>query len=203
MEKIDLFKQFKDEYKAGETPSIVTVAPARFLSVSGRGAPGGDIFVKKLGALYAVAHAIKSTRKAAGQDYVISKLQGLWWGDFGYESFLGLPQDTWNWTFLVRTPEFVQPADIRAAAKALLAKGKAQEVAEVAPFSLDEGRCVQALHVGPYQDEYKTLARMRAFIDEQGGQTHGLHHEIYLSDPRRTAPEKLKTILRQPVRTAS
>lgn len=199
MDKLDLFKQFKEEYAANAKPRLVTVNPAKYLSVSGRGAPGGELFVKKLSALYGVAFAVKMSRKQQGQDYAISKLEGLWWGDFGYESFSFLPQDTWNWTLLLRTPDFVGPTDIRSGARALLAKGKAQEVAEVAPFSLDEGLCVQMLHRGPYQDEYKTLELMLAYAQEQGLKMHGLHHEIYLSDPRKTAPDKLKTVLRLPV----
>jgi len=199
MDKIDLYKQFKAEYHAAAKPALVTVEPAKYLSVSGRGAPDGDAFVTKLEALYAMAFAIKSAHKQRGQDYAVCKLEGLWWGDFGYESFSGLPQDAWNWTLLIRTPDFVQGPDIRAAAKALLAKGKLQEVAEVAPFALAEGRCAQMLHVGPYQDEYKTLDVMRAYISTNQLQMRGLHHEIYISDPRRTAPDKLKTILRLPV----
>jgi hypothetical protein len=199
MDKLDLFKLHNDEYAANVKPRLISVAPANYLSVSGRGAPGGDMFQSKLEALYAVAFTVKAASKQQGQDYAISKLEGLWWGDFGYESFSALPRDTWNWTLLIRTPVFIVPSAIRNASKALLHKGKPPEVLEVAPFSLDEGQCAQMLHRGSYEDEYKTLAILRAFIQEQGLNVHGLHHEIYLSDPRKTAPEKLKTVLRLPV----
>jgi len=198
-EKLDLFKQFKAEYAAAKKPTLIDAGKARYLAVSGRGDPNGAVFTAKLEALYSMAYALKMAFKNRDQEYVVCKLEGLWWGDLGLPNFTALPRDTWNWTLLIRTPDFVTPLDIRTTAKALLAKGKTQGVVEVAPFALEEGRCVQMLHLGPYQDEYKSIATMLDFVAEQKLHPHGLHHEIYLSDPRRTAPEKLKTILRIPV----
>jgi hypothetical protein len=112
---------------------------------------------------------------------------------------LAQPPDTWNWKLLMRVPEFIKAADVKAAIRTLEKKGKAPGAAEVYLEKLNEGTCVQMLHVGPYATEEETIAQMMAFANEQGLAFHGLHHEIYLSDPRRVPPQRLRTILRHPV----
>jgi hypothetical protein len=199
--KIDLCKLHKDEYATPRSLVLVTVGNAMYLAVSGRGEPGGPEFTDKVGALYAMAYTIKMTRKFAGlQDYVICKLEGRWWVDGPCQDFARVPRDQWNWRLMIRTPEIVTPSDLRQAATTLIAKGKTPSANQVKLESLKEGLCVQMLHVGPYDREAETIARMKAFAEEKGLQLRGRHHEIYLSDPRRVAPEKLKTILRIPVR---
>lgn len=202
--KIDLCRQYKDEYATPKSPVLVTVGEGTYLAISGRGEPGGTEFTDKIGALYAVAYTVKMTRKFAGlQDYVVCKLEGQWWLDGPHQDFARTPRDQWNWRLMIRTPEIVTPAELRQATAKLIEKGKAPSANQVKLESFTEGLCVQMLHVGPYDREVDTIARMKTFADEQGLQFHGRHHEIYLSDPRRVAPEKLKTILRIPVRKAA
>jgi hypothetical protein len=199
-DKIDLLKLHRAEYSATGSPRILEVAPARYLAVSGRGAPGGDEFGRKVGALYAVAFTTKMARKAESRDYAVGRLEGLWWCDEapGWE-FAQAPRDRWQWKLLIRTPDFVTEADIANAAQALLARGKTEPVGEVRLETLEEGTCVQVLHTGPYAAETEAIRGMHAFAEAEGYHFHGRHHEIYVNDPGRTAPEKLRTILRHPV----
>ena len=113
-----------------------------------------------------------------------------------------MPTDQWQWKLLIRTPDFIGEEDLRQAVAVLLKRGKGEEVKRVRLETLAEGPCVQMLHVGPYERECETIAAMQAFAEKQQLRFSGKHHEIYLSDPRRVPPERLKTILRQPVRSA-
>ena len=199
-EKIDLCKIHKDEYAMPKAPLLVTVKEAAYLSIDGRGAPGGPEFTDKVGALYGAAYTIKMTRKFDGaQDYVICKLETLWWFDDPTQTFATAPQENWNWKLMIRTPDFVEPAELERAATTLIEKGKAPQAGEVQLERLSEGLCVQMLHVGPYEEEGRTVEQMKTFALDQGLAFHGKHHDIYLSDPRRVPPERLKTILRHPV----
>lgn len=198
--KFDLFKERKADYAAPKRPVLVEILPARYLSISGHGEAGGREFQAQIGALYNVAFAAKMAAKTGGRDYVISKMEGLWWGENPDEVLMGQQRTIWNWKLLIRTPDFVSEADIAEARSKLTEKGKSPEAAQVRLEMLEEGRCVQMLHVGPYTAEAPALQAMRDFVIAQGLALHGLHHEIYLSDPRRTPPAKLRTILRHPVR---
>jgi len=201
--KIDLCKLHKDEYATPKNPVLVTVGEGTYLTVSGRGEPGGPEFTDRIGALYGVAYTVKMTHKFARlQDYVVGKLEGQWWVDGQCQDLGRVPRDQWNWRLMIRTPEIVTQAELHQAATTLIGKGKAPSADQVKLESFAEGRCVQMLHIGPYDREVETIARMKAFAEEKGLELHGRHHEIYLSDPRRVAPEKLKTILRIPVRKA-
>jgi hypothetical protein len=199
-EKIDLYKLNKTEYAATRKPALVELKPASYLAISGQGAPGGEKFTASIGALYGMAFTIKMTRKFAGkQDYAVCKLEGQWWGD-GAQNFATLLREQWLWKLLIRTPDFIGDQDLRAAVAVLLKRGKGEDVKRVRLESLAEGRCVQMLHVGPYDKECETIAVMQAFAEKQQLGFYGKHYEIYLSDPRRVPPERLKTILRQPCR---
>ncbi len=199
--EIDLYKLHKTEYAAPRKPALVDIKPATYLAISGQGAPGGERFGESIGALYGVAFTVKMTRKFAGkQDYAVCKLEGQWWAD-GAMNFAKLPREQWQWKLLIRTPDFVSEQDVREAVAVLLKRGKGEDAKRVRLETLAEGRCVQMLHVGPYERESETVAVMAAFAEKQGLGFSGKHHEIYLSDPRRVPPERLKTILRQPVRT--
>jgi hypothetical protein len=200
-EKIDLYKKHKDQYVEAKRPVLVTVGKATYLTIDGLGAPGGETFSSRIGALYGVAYTIKMTRKFAGQqDYTVCKLEALWWLDEEQADWSKVPQDQWNWKLMIRTPEFVAQKDLDQAVKTLLDKGKEPLCREVRLESLTEDQCVQMLHVGPYDQEERTIHQMEAFARSQGLALTGRHHEIYLSDPRRIAPERLKTILRHPVK---
>ena len=196
-QKIDLYKLHKDEYVMPKKPVLISIEPAQYLAISGQGAPGGERFTACIGALYGVAFTIKMTRKFAGkQDYAVCKLEGQWF----FEGDLAkIPKDEWQWKLLIRTPDFVGQSDRQQAVATLLKKGKPREVEEVKLEKLNEGQCVQMLHVGPYDRESETIALMQAFAESRGLKFAGAHHEIYLSDPRRVPPERLKTILREPV----
>lgn len=154
-----------------------------------------------MGALYGVAYTIKMTRKFAGKgDYAICKLEGQWWSDDNRCDIKDAALDEWRWRLLIRTPDFIKKQDLDEAMAKLLEKDQGDEAKEIALISFAEGTCAQMLHVGLYDKEHETLARMRDMIATEGLEVHGRHHEIYLSDPRRVAPEKLRTILRLPVK---
>ena len=184
---------------------LVKVGPAKYLTVEGRGAPESEAFSSAVGGLYAVAFTIKMTRKFAGKgDYRVCGLEGLWWTDRLVRSFADLPpRGEWQWRLLIRAPDFLAAGDLRAAKKSLADKGRSQGAANVKLETIREGLCVQMLHVGPYGEEPRTIQAMEGFMREQGLAFRGPHHEIYMSDPRRVPPERLKTILRHPVRRLS
>jgi len=198
--KIDLFKELKHEYGARRSPSIVEVGPAQFLAIEGRGEPGGSVFSERVQSLYRTAYGIKKNGKKAGQDFAVCKLEGLWWGSRSKTDFFHEPRNQWNWKLLIRMPDFITTGERTAAIAALQEKEDEPLLAEVKLDSFHEGRCVQMLHVGPYQTETETIETMHAFATDAKLSFHGLHHEIYLGDPKRVAPEKLKTIIRLPVR---
>ena len=189
--KLDLYAEHRDEYVAPREPTLVDVGPGRFVAITGHGKPGGPEFANAVGALYNVSFTIKMASKAAGSDYAVSKLEGIWWKE-------GKSVE-WTWQLLIRVPEFITKKHLAEAVTKLLERGKDDAVGRVTLETLDEGKCVQVLHVGPYTAEKATIARMRAFATQHGLTFRGRHHEIYLSDPRRVEAEKLRTILRQPV----
>ncbi len=204
LEKLDLFRLHKAEYAASAEPGIVEVGPASYLSVVGCGDPKDEAFGKGVRALYSVAYAVKMSFKGGGRDYKVCPLEGLWWGEgFSSERVPRTPRAEWNWKLLIRVPEFVSGADVAEAAGTLSKKKKDPALADVALETIEEGACVQALHVGPYAEEVHTIQRMLDFAKGNGLAFRGLHHEIYLSDPGRVAAEKLRTILRHPVEPAS
>jgi len=198
--KLDLSKLHAAEYAAPRAPALVAVRPARYLAIAGTGDPGTPAFGEKVAALYAVAYTVKMARHRAGRDYKVAGLEGLWWGVRGSGWLIRRKRDEWRWKMLIRVPPFVTAAHVAAAARQLLAKGKTRAVGRVKLEALSEGRCVQVLHVGPYMDEGPTLDAMLAFAKGRGLRFTGKHHEIYLNDPGRVKPDKLRTILRHPVR---
>lgn len=196
--KLDLIKLHRAEYVAPRKPVLIATAPAHYLVVNGRGSPGGACFESRIGALYAMAFTIKMTRKFAGQgDYAVSRLECRY---PAHQDGLPEDMDQLEWQLLIRTPDFVGPGDLEAAVAALRKRGKEGDASHVSLARIDEGQVVQMLHVGPYDREGETLEVMEAFANERGLVRAGAHHEIYISDPRRVAPDKLKTILRLPVR---
>jgi hypothetical protein len=199
-QKLDLYRLYADEYITPKTPQLVKTKPGKYLTVQGKGAPGGEEFTKQVGALYGVAFTIKFAQKSSGKDYAVSKLEGLWWGTTTHGNFALEPPEKWNWKLLIRTPDFVTEKQLKDAIATLKKKGKGPEVGNVKLETIDEGLCVQMLHIGPYAEEGKTIGIMEEFAKEKGLKFHGLHHEIYLSDPRRVPAQRLKTILRMRVK---
>jgi len=198
--KLDLYRLFAAEYVAPRSPALVATKPARYLAAAGSGDPNAPAFGEKVGALYAVAYTLKMARKRAGKDFKVAGLEGLWWGVGGKGWMIARSRGGWRWKVLIRMPAFVTAREVSRAVKQLLARGKAKAVGRVKLERLAEGRCVQMLHVGPYVDEGPTMDAMLAFAKAKGLKFTGKHHEIYLSDPRRVPPAKLRTILRHPVR---
>jgi hypothetical protein len=197
--KLDLYKLHKSEYVAPKAPVLVMTLPAKYLAIGGQGKPGSKEFQADTGALYGMAYTLKMAAKARGQDYKVSNLEGIYWGAGPEPDVPGAIPTVMNWLLIIRVPDFIQPKDLGAARDQLRAKGKTGEFDKVKLERIDEGACVQMLHVGSYQDEPKTVAQMSAFAKEKGLTYRGRHHEIYLSDPRRVPPARLKTILRLPV----
>jgi hypothetical protein len=197
--KLDLYKIHKAEYVTSKTPVLIQTKPAKYLTITGQGAPAGKAFQEGVGALYNVAFTLKMAKKFAGQDYKVCHLEGLWWGDKEGQDFAAQPLDTWNWKLIIRVPDFIVAKDLKEAVATLKEKGKPLEVTNVKLETLEEGQCVQMLHVGPYSKEGETISQMIALGAQRGLSFHGRHHEIYLSDPRRVPAERLRTILRLPV----
>ena len=196
--KLDLCKKFQSEYIASKDPVFVMVGPARYLSITGHGAPGGEHFKSHISALYAVAFTLKMAEKFVGHDYKVCHLEGQWWAE-GCEDFRTHKPEEWEWRLLIRVPEFVTQTQVDAAIKSVVAKGKVGLANQVRLEELTEGRCVQMLHVGPYAEEKTTVDKMHQMVEGQGLHFRGPHHEIYLSDPNRVPKERLRTILRYPV----
>ncbi len=207
-EKIDLFELHKKEYKADKNPGIVDTNRAMYLTVDGQGAPGSDQFQLAIGALFSMAYTIKMGRKSAGKgDYTIGKLEGIYWTrDEAPLDAVGMEE--WCWRLMIRTPEKVAgfpitDGDLETARNRLLERKKGEGSDWVVLNYLEAGKCVQIMHVGPYDQEEESLAKTSSFCEENGFTPFGRHHEIYLSDPRRVKPENLKTILRIQVRIKS
>jgi len=200
MNKLDLYKEHKQEYVTPKTPVFVDVGEADYLAIQGKGKPGSEIFQTTLGALYAVAFTIKMTKKFAGQrDYRVCSLEGIW--DFAKKprDSDSLPIDLDDWTLMIRTPPWITDDDLAEAVAKLLKKKKPAEVATVTLNQIKEGRCIQMLHFGPFEDAPKTVDLMQQFAREQKVAFTRHYHEIYLSDPRRVPPERLRTIIRIPI----
>jgi hypothetical protein len=196
-DKIDVFGQFAAEYAAKKEPCLMEVDQGWYLGLDGYGDPDEPAFKQAVAGLYAVAYAMKSAAKSAGQDFKVAKLEGLWNAPPEYQEFTEAPRDMWYWTLLIRMPDFLCQADLEAAKQKTAAKGRGARQAYLT--LMDEGRCVQILHVGPYAQMGPSIKALRNFAQAKGLSVVGRHHEIYLSDPGKTAPEKLKTILRLPV----
>ncbi|GAB3619481.1 GyrI-like domain-containing protein [Glutamicibacter endophyticus] len=204
--KVD-FKKILPGYQASVgCPALITTAPTRYFVIDGSGDPNtAEDYQQALQALYPVAYALKFASKDRGQDYVVPPLEGLWWAE-DMDSFTRLrDKSKWQWSMMLLIPSWMTDADAQAAIQRVALKSSPPEaVHRVRVMELDEGQCVQALHLGPYDDEGPLLEHMHhEFIPQHGLELTGRHHEIYLSDPRRAAPEKLRTILRQPVRRST
>ena len=197
MSKLDLTKEYKSYYKAGSKPEIVEFGKANYLAIEGKGEPAENVFVSKVEALYPLAYGIKKVCKEQNNDFGVPKLEGLWWVE-GNKPALEVPRSEWRWKLLIRMPEFVTQEMI-ASVQLEVAK-KNDLIQEISFEKITKGKCVQIMHIGPYSTEPETINTLMEFIAENGLSVNGLHHEIYLSDPRKTKPEKMKTLIRYPVK---
>lgn len=209
MEKLDFRKADPALYtgKVGRFDRL-EVPEMRFLMADGMGDPAlAPAYGQALAALYGLSYGVKFAAKAAlDRDHVVGTLEGLWWAD-DMADFVTARRDRWRWTMMIRQPDWITPEMVEAVRAKMLAKlAKGADTATTPEMlravrlqSLAEGECLQVLHVGSYADEAPVIARLHAEIAALGLRPTGHHHEIYLGDPRKLAPEKLKTILRQPV----
>lgn len=205
MDKVDFKKTHKHLYAPSPAEFVTVEVPAmHFLMIDGHGDPNvAQEYKDALEALYAVAYKLKFiVKKVADVDYVVPPLEGLWWAE-EMSSFTDLrDKSAWDWTMMIMTPAWAT-ADLyeRAVAEVIAAKKDLPALPKVRLECYDEGLSVQIMHIGSYDDEGPTLARLHnEWIPENGYVESGKHHEIYLSDPRKVAQEKMKTILRRPVR---
>jgi len=194
MEKIDFKKTLKHLYRAKPDIGEVDAGTGTYLSVKGQGAPGGDAYSEAIQKLYTVAFTLKFSLKHAGVlDFAVSSLETLYQDDPAE-----VPRDEWRWEILIRIPEDVTEEQLRDTITAVKVS-KGLDASAVTRAVLKEGRSLQTLHIGPYDQVGEVYRRMLAHMEENELVCSGLPHEIYLSDPRRVAPEKLKTIVRLPI----
>lgn len=205
----DFKKEYREFYLPKDVPELVSVPGARFIAVRGAGDPNeeGGAYKAAIGVLYAVAYTIKMSRLGDRRidgyfDYVVPPLEGFWQQD-GIDGVDYARKALFRWVSVIRLPDFVTRADFDWAV-AEAARKKKLDCSGAELLSLEEGLCVQCMHIGPYDSEPATVARMDAFLADRGYENDfsggRLHHEIYLSDARKTAPDRLKTVIRHPVR---
>jgi hypothetical protein len=201
MEKLDLKSEFKAYYSATKDARLIDVPPIVSIAITGKGEPAGDEFNNRLGVLYALAYGIKKLYKLQNKDFTIPPMSGLWWVT-GSHSVLETPTGEWRWKLLIHLPGYVNEQLVMAAKSKILKKKKIELVNEVKFERFEEGRSIQILHVGPYSAEQPTIDKILILMKTGNLKQNGYHHEIYLSDPRKVSPEKLKTIIRYPVASA-
>ena len=205
----DYKKEYKEFYLPASVPGIITVPKMNYIAVRGQGDPNveGGVYQDSIGLLYGIAFTVKMSKKGGHQidgyfDYVVPPLEGFWRQD----GVLGIDyahKENLQWISLIRLPEFVTREEFEWAVLEASAKKK-QDFSRVEFLTCEEGLCVQCMHIGPYDDEPETVDAMHRYLEEQGYALditeQRFHHEIYLSDARRCAPEKLRTVIRLPIR---
>ena len=205
----DFKKEYKEFYMPKNVPSIVTVPEMNYIAVRGRGDPNEENgeYKKAIGLLYGIAFTIKMSKKSDHRidgyfDYVVPPLEGFWWQE-GVDGIDYSHKESFNWISVIRLPDFVTKDDFDWAAAEAASKKK-EDFSKVEFFSYNEGLCVQCMHMGSYDDEPATVKEMHRFAEIRGYapdiNDSRLHHEIYLSDARKVSPEKLKTVIRHPIR---
>jgi len=203
MTKIDFKREFKHLYSPPKGKfTIVDVPAMNFLMVDGVGYPvGNPSYEQALEALYGISYGLKFASKAQGKDYVVPPLEGLWWME-DMSKFSMARKDEWEWTMMIMQPEWVIQYMVDVVLADVAHKKDLPALAKLRFEVYHEGLSVQTFYVGPYSEEGPTIASMHAHVEEEGYLLEGKHHEIYLNDTRKTAPEKLKTVIRQPIKKA-
>lgn len=205
----DFKKEYKDFYMPKGKPAIITVPKMNYIAVRGKGDPNDENgeYKAAIGLLYGIAFTIKMSKKGDHQidgyfDFVVPPLEGFWWMD-GKDGIDYAHKEDFLWISVIRLPDFVSVHDFKWALNEAVKKKK-QDFSKVEFLTVEEGLCVQCMHIGPYDDEPATVETMHAYMEKQGYvldiSDKRLHHEIYLSDARKVAPEKLKTVIRHPIR---
>ena len=205
----DFKKEYKEFYLPKNKPEVVTVPPENYIAVRGSGNPNeeGGSYQQAVGVLYAVAYTLKMSYKTDYKikgfyAYVVPPLEGFWWQD-EIDGVNYADKSTFNWISVIRLPDFVTKKDFDWAVKTACDKKKL-DCSKAEFLTVDEGLCVQMMHIGPYDDEPATVTLMDAYLEQNGYandlNSERLHHEIYLSDPRKCSPDKMRTVIRHPIR---
>jgi hypothetical protein len=202
MSKLDLKKELKELYKPSKNIIKINVPELQYLMIEGEGSPeeaNGD-FQKAMETIYPVAYTIKFTMKDIARDFVVMPLQALWYAD-DYNVYQTMEMDKWKWTVMILLPNYVNHEIFQEAIDKIKTKQDVPTLIDKIKLNkLIEDKCFQITHYGPYAEEGSTLQKLHDEIESNGYKFAGLHHEIYLSDPRRAKPENMKTLIRQPVK---
>lgn len=201
---IDYRKKLTDLYGAGRKPEMVQVPSLSYLMIDGQGDPNVSAeYADALEALYSLAYTVKFAVKRETQlDFRVMPLEGLWWCE-DMRRFSVASKHEWLWTMMILQPPEAGSEVVERSRAALAKRKQLRALGRVRYAQFDEGPCAQVLHVGPFSEEGPVIEGLHAFIKEQGGELAGKHHEIYLSDIRRAAPEKWRTIIRQPMQSSA
>lgn len=202
MSKVNLLKELADSYQADQTFRVVEIPRYTYLMIDGEGDPNSSqAYADSVAALYALSYGLKfMSKKELDRDYVVPPLEGLWWAE-DMSSFSRRSKSEWSWTMMQLVPDWISGDHYNEVYQTVARKKPLALLDRVRKQAYQEGLCVQILHIGSYDDEAPTLAYLHdEWLPANGYSERGKHHEIYLSDPRRVAPEKLKTILRQPIK---
>lgn len=197
-QKTNLKKEDSKYYTARTAPEMIDIQEVSYISLEGEGEPGGENFQNSVSAIFSLAYELKFDYKKEGMDFSVPSLEAKWWTD-SEVTYKELPPDQWKWKVMIRMPEFVRKKNFEEAKKSLVEKKRLHLVEGVRLEAGGEGRHMQILHVGPYDKIGKAYERLTSFAEENGVTIDYPSHEIYLSDPSRTAPDRLKTIVRIPV----
>jgi hypothetical protein len=199
--KVDLKKELKHLYNpSAKEVSTVDVPAMNFLMVDGEGAPSSPQYMQSIEALFTVSYTLKfMVKKGSGVDYAVMPLEGLWWMD-NMKEFSTERKDEWKWTSMIMQPEYVKEADVKTAIEQAHKKKDLPAIDKVRFENFKEGLAAQIFYVGPYSAEGPTVTKIHDYIHKTGHELSGKHHEIYLNNAAKVAPEKLKTIIRQPMK---
>ncbi len=198
-EKFNLIKSHPTYYKAKRYPLIHDFTAYHYLTISGHSGPGSQEFIGAIKQLYSLAYQVRFLCKSLDNDFVIPKLEGQWWVKEP-QPFHAVPQNDWYWRIMMRMPDFVDKQLFVEAKSNLTNKSKNSFSCDVKFEEINEGKCVQMLHIGPYHEQQSAIRNIINKMKTENLQINGHHHEIYISDPKRTPGWKLKTILRYPVK---
>lgn len=212
MEKLDYKKKYKDLYQPSTKPMIIDVPEMVFFAVEGSGNPNtSKEYQEAIELLYGLSFTVKMSKMNGIQplgyfEYVVPPLEGLWYADgIAFDGLNVTDKEQFRWISMIRQPEFVSEEVFETAKAALVAKKPQLDISKVKFMHMTEGLCVQIMHKGSYDEEPTTIAKIKQFIEENGYaedfSDNRFHHEIYLSDPRKCAPEKLRTVIRHPIKT--
>ncbi|MFX1300732.1 MAG: GyrI-like domain-containing protein [Promethearchaeota archaeon] len=202
MEKVDYRKTMKEFYNPPHTPVIVDVPELQYLMIDGKGYPGtSQEYQAAVEALYPVAYTLRFAIKNAGiLDFKVMPLEGLWWAEDMEAFIIDNRKDEWLWTSMIMQPPAVTHESFQEAVEQVTKKKNPIALPKIRLETYHEGKSVQIMHIGSYSEEGPSIEKMHQYAFDQGYELRGKHHEIYLSDPRRTVQEKLRTVIRQPIK---